>query len=242
MATYRLDIAYDGSGFRGFARQPEQKTVQGEIEAALARLIGPTETVGAGRTDSGVHARGQVLSFRADPIPNPGRLLRSINGLVAPEIAAIDLREVDDDFDARFSAAWRSYRYFVLDRPVPDPILRNRVWHVPRQLDLEKMNEATEPIIGEHDFAAFCRAAEGRGTVRTVLDARWERFEETAVFEIKAGAFCHQMVRSLVAFMVDIGRGKTKVSAMTEVLASKDRAGTAGVAPPHGLVLWQVGY
>ena len=242
MATYRLDVAYDGSEFHGFARQPAVRTVQGDIETALATLIGPVQTVGAGRTDAGVHARHQVMSFTTDPIEDLGRCLRSLNGILAPEISIDSLQPVDDAFDARFSATWRSYRYFILNRPWADPLLRHRVWHVSEPLDVDAMTNAADHLLGEHDFASFCRAVEGGTTVRKVLSVQWGRDDELTYFEIRAAAFCQQMVRSLVAFLVDVGRGRLPADSIRGVLAARDRSTSRGVAPPHGLILWDVGY
>lgn len=244
MPTYRLDVAYDGSGFHGFARQPGLRTVQGVLEEALGNLIGEAvETTGAGRTDAGVHARGQVVSFTvADPL-DPDRAVRALNGMAGPEVAVTGCAPVPDGWSARFSATWRSYRYRVVTGPAADPLLRHSTWHVEHALDLGAMSEAAACFVGEHDFASFCRRAEGRSTVRDVREARWSAADGgMLVFAVTAGSFCHQMVRSLTGWCVDVGRGRRPASGTAAVLDARDRAAAGTVAPPHGLVLWEVGY
>ena len=243
MPNYRLDLSYDGTEFRGFARQSEVRTVQGEVEVALERVLGvPVESVCAGRTDAGVHARHQVVSFSAEVEAEPSRIVRSINRMLGPEIAAIACAVVPDDFDARFSATWRSYRYRVLNAPSPDPLIHRTAWHVADVLDVEAMNRAAAGFVGEHDFASFCRRAEGRSTVRRVIEAPWARDAALYVFSIRAGAFCHQMVRSITGFCVDAGRGRVDPDSVGAVLAARHRNAGRPMAPAHGLILWEVGY
>jgi tRNA pseudouridine38-40 synthase len=244
MPVVRLTLAYDGSGFHGYARQPGVRTVQGELEAALARILGTeVTTVAAGRTDTGVHARAQVVSLPAEDLPALDRLERSLNGLLGPEIVVDEAAVAPDGFDARRSALFRVYRYQVLNRPAPDPLQRFTTWHIAEYLDLDAMNLAASEMIGTHDFASFCRKAGGDSTtVRTVVEAGWSREGEMVFFTVKAHAFCHQMVRSLVGFQVDVGRGRRQPGEMKSVLEAKDRAAAGPVAPPHGLILWEVGY
>lgn len=243
MPTYRLDIAYNGAGYRGFARQADATTVQGEVESVLERIAGhPVTTVGAGRTDAGVHARGQVMSFTDDAELDPAVLKRAVTGCLAPGIVARSCSIVPAGFDARFSALWRSYRYRVLNTPDPDPLLHATTWHVSDPLDLAAMNRATTGLIGEHDFASFCRRAEGRTTVRTLLEAEWTHQGELVELAIRASAFCHQMVRSIVGFCVDVGRGRVPADSVDAVLAARDRSAARPIAPPQGLILWEVGY
>ena len=243
MPTLRLDLAYDGSGFRGYAHQEGLRTVQGALEAALSTVLdGPVETAVAGRTDAGVHARGQVVSVRVESPIDVERLARSLNGLVGPEIAVRAVSEVEDGFDARFSARWRRYRYSMFAGPVPDPLTRGFEWHVGTRLDHEAMAAAAIAFVGEHDFGAFCRSVEGKSNVRRVDEAGWEVDDERLHFWIRANAFCHQMVRSLVGLCYDVGRGFTAVGSVGEIVASADRSRVATVAPPHGLILWEVGY
>lgn len=243
MPVIRLDLAYDGSGFHGFARQPQVRTVQGEMEAALTRILGvDCETTGAGRTDAGVHARHQVVSFAIDEAPDLDRLRRALDGVVGPEISVAAATLASDDFNARFSPTWRSYRYFIDARPAADPLSRTWVWHVGKALDLPAMNEAADGFVGEHDFASFCRRRAGATTNRTVLEAAWEMDGPRLSFRVRARAFCHQMVRSLVGFCVDVGLGRVPADSVGEVMAARDRQRVGTVAPPHGLILWEVGF
>lgn len=242
MPKYRLDLAYDGAGFRGLARQPGLRTVQGEVENALARAL-RTEiiAVAAGRTDAGVHARQQVMSFELDGPADCERLLKSLAGQLHPEIVPRALVQVEDSFDARHSAVSRTYRYQILNEPFANPIARQAVWHVSDPLDLEAMNVAVKRLIGEHDFAAFCRASSAGGTVRKVVQAEWSK-EELVSLIVKANSFCHQMIRSIVGLAVDIGRGRRQPEEMGNVLASRDRGRAGQMAPAQGLILWEVGY
>ena len=176
MPTYRLDIGYDGSGFHGYARNPGVRTVQGDLEAALAKIIGAeVKTAVAGRTDAGVHARGQVVSFHIDTELDLDRTVRSLRSMLGREVAVFSLVEAEGGFDARRSAQSRIYRYSIDDSPVADPFTRNVVWHVAEPLDLEAMNRAAVAFVGSHDFASFCRAQAGRTTTRTVFRAEWAR-------------------------------------------------------------------
>ena len=242
MAVVRLDLAYDGSGFHGFARQGDQRTVQGEIEKAVERVLGVRhETTGAGRTDAGVHARHQIVTFETDELPDIDRLRRALDGLLGPEISVWGAAHAPDGFDARFSPTWRAYRYFIDPREATDPITRSWVWHLGRRLDVEAMKRAASGIIGVHDFASFCRQRPGATTEREVLAAGWESEGPRVVFRVRARAFCHQMVRSLVGFGVDVGLGRVLPDSVAGVIAARDRQAVGTVAPPHGLTLWEVG-
>jgi tRNA pseudouridine38-40 synthase len=244
MSTIRLDLAYDGSGFRGYARQPGLRTVQGLLEEALAVVLGTrVEASVAGRTDAGVHARGQVVSFRAELEPDTRRLLRSLNGILGPEISIVAANIVDPGFDARFSARWRRYRYLMSTGPAPDPVTRNHVWHVGGNLDVEAMQKTTMWYLGEQDFSSFCRSMGEKSNVRTVDESVLDVLPgDHLAYWIRANAFCHQMVRSLVGLAFDVGRGFTPLSEVPEIVESRDRARVVTVAPPHGLSLWEVGY
>ncbi|MEX1209189.1 MAG: tRNA pseudouridine(38-40) synthase TruA [Acidimicrobiia bacterium] len=248
MAAYRIDLAYDGSGFHGYATNPGVRTVQEELDRALATVLGSkVSTTVAGRTDAGVHASSQVVSFEAGEGLDTDRIGRSLNAMLGPEVVLRSVSVAPDGFDARFSAVSRTYRYFVDDRPAADPLRRHTVWHIEAPLDTEAMIAAAATFIGEHDFASFCRSDDGKTAVRRVTSAAWWREEDPGtrgllVFEISANAFCHQMVRSLVALSVEIGRGKVPVSAIPQIFEARDRNAARGAAPPHGLVLWGVGY
>jgi tRNA pseudouridine38-40 synthase len=243
LPVVRLDLSYDGSGFHGFARQPNVRTVQGELEQALTSVLGAEfETIGAGRTDRGVHARHQIVTFEVDETPDLERLRRSVDGILGGEVAVWSAVQEEPGFDARFSPAWRTYRYFIDPRPSADPLTRSWVWHLGRTLDLEAMGRAATEFVGEHDFASFCRHRPGATTMREVLESGWYRDEPRVAFEVKARAFCHQMVRSLVGLCVDVGLGRVPAESVAGVIASRDRQRVGTVAPPHGLVLWEVGF
>ena len=240
--TYRLDLAYDGTGFHGYASQPGLRTVQGELEEALQRQVGDVVTVVAGRTDRGVHASGQVVCFSHPSQIDAEGVMRSLNSQLGDEIAVLDLQEVDDDFHARFSATARAYRYEILNRPVHDPLRSRTTWHLQEPLDVKAMNVAAGLLIGSHDFASLCRKKEGTSTERHVMWAGWRRLDDVVELSIGANAFCHQMVRSIVIVLVDVGRGRIDASDVKSILTAEDRRKGRGVAPPHGLTLVRVGY
>lgn len=242
MPTYRLDLSYDGSGFHGYAIQPDVRTVQGDLEAALERIVGDVQTQVAGRTDAGVHAAGQVVSFDHDAELDVVRLARSLNSLLGPEIAVLSAAEVGAGFDARRDAVTRRYRYEILNRSVPDPFRRSVTWHVHHALDVGRMHEGAQLFVGEQDFSAFCRDDDGKSRKRYVLDAFWKRDDDIVVFEIEANAFCHQMVRSLVAMCVEVGKGNRSVEDVARAMQSGDRNLASGAAPPQGLKLMGVSY
>lgn len=241
MATYRLDFAYDGSGFHGFARQPDLRTVQGDLEAALAPWTGNVGTHVAGRTDRGVHATEQVVSFTCEPLDTE-RVVRSLNAQLAPEIAVHAISEVDPGFHARFSATGRAYRYRIHNAPVHDPFRASVAWNLDVPLDSDAMDACVKPLVGEHDFAAFCRRQGDRSLVRRVLWIGWRRTHDDIEMSIGAQSFCHQMVRSIVAVSVEVGRGRLAVADVDSILRSRDRATAKGAAPAHGLTLVAVSY
>jgi tRNA pseudouridine38-40 synthase len=247
-ARVKLVVAYDGTDFSGFAPQPGQpgvRTVGGAIGGAVAKILRhEVPLTCAGRTDSGVHAWGQVVSFDSEPGLDPWRLQSAVNSMLGPEIVIRSAELVDGSFDARKSAQWRHYRYTVVNRPVTDPFRDRFSWWVPEPLDLRALRLAADPFVGEHDFASFCRKGpEGSSTVRRVLTSTWvDEGDGILVYEIRANAFCWQMVRSLVGTLVDVGVGKLRPGDMLAVLRALDRAVTPNPAPPRGLSLWEVGY
>jgi tRNA pseudouridine38-40 synthase len=245
----RATVAYQGGAFRGFAAQPGQRTVAGCLAEAIERVLRhPVVLTCAGRTDAGVHAWGQVVSFDASAtsgLPDLVALQRSVNKLLHNEVVIRDVVLAEPGFDARRSATGRVYRYTVLTGPVPDPFLAGTAWHVDAPLDLRTMQLTCDPLIGEHDFSAFCRRSPDpeASLVRRVRRAEWRALDGGILrFEIEASAFCHQMVRSLVGTMVDVGRGRKRAGDMAWILRAGDRANTSGPAPPHGLCLWEVQY
>lgn len=244
-AVCRLVVAYDGTAFRGFAAQQDQRTVEGVLRGALAKVLRhDVDLACAGRTDAGVHAWGQVVSFPSLPGLEPDRLQGALNGLLGPEVVVRTLDLVPPGFDARRSARWRAYRYTIDTRRVPDPMRARYAWHVPEPLDLARLRLGADPFVGEHDFASFCRKGpEGTTTVRRIEEARWTCVEEGVLrFDVRARAFCWQMVRSIVGTLVDVGRGRKRAGDVTGMLRARDRAAAGTIAPPHGLCLWEVGY
>ncbi len=244
-------VAYDGRNYHGFAENVGVKTVAGALTEAIQRVLGHgVDLTCAGRTDRGVHAWGQVVSF---DVAHDGldleRLQKSVNGLCKPWIVVRDLSLVADTFSARFSATARRYRYTIVNRAVPDPFLHAQSWHVAQPLDLDLLRLACDPFIGEHDFSAFCRkvkVAEGERVptlVRRVTDARWvDEGDGLLRFWIEASAFCHQMVRSIVGTMVGVGLGRMTAGELHRIIQSGDRRQAGDIAPPDGLVLWEVTY
>jgi len=244
----KLTVAYDGSGFHGFAAQPGIKTVGGTLAKSLERVLGhPVDLTAAGRTDTGVHAWGQVVSFdtRADGLDLVA-MQRAVNKMCGPKIVVREATTAAPDFSARFSATARVYRYSILNDPVPDPFLSTTAWHVDTPLDFDSLWLACDPLIGEHDFSSFCRRPdEDAPLTRRVVDAHWERAGKDVRllhFWIEANAFCHQMVRALVGTLVDVGIGKRKAGEMTGILRAATRSAAGQLAPPHGLCLWEVLY
>jgi tRNA pseudouridine38-40 synthase len=219
----------------------------GDLRAAIERVVRcPVILVGAGRTDAGVHAWGQVVTFDteldADAL-DLAALQRSVNGMCAPRIVVRALEVAPGDFDARHSALCRRYRYTVLNRSVPDPFLAPTTWHVAAPLDLAGMRLGCDPFIGEHDFASFCRKVPDRSLVRTVHSAGWdERGDGLLRFEIEATSFCQQMVRAIVGTLVEVGLGKKHAGDVAAILRARNRAVAGALAPPQGLTLWEVGY
>lgn len=285
-------VSYDGSAFRGFARQPGQHTVAGELAKAVSKYTRhDVEFVCAGRTDAGVHASGQVVHADISPSVDLVGLRRSVNRQLAPAIAVRAVEPAPAGFDARRSAKSRSYRYLVHESDFPDPLLAGFSWNVSDTLDVRSMRAGADALLGEHNFAAFCRRPPGHAADepinRRVLDARWSvvsfvgpvrsdavpkrtngTWDESAPasarvghfgdvdrpdsrgpdgerllrFDITATSFCHQMVRSVVGTLVEIGRGHMRPSDIPLLLSTGDRTGARSIAPPHGLCLMHVEY
>jgi tRNA pseudouridine38-40 synthase len=253
----RMDLAYDGTDFHGWATQPGLRTVQGTLEAALATLlrVEAVSLVCAGRTDTGVHARGQVTHFDVDEVvlreaagrsdgQVPEVLLPRLNGILPADVRVRRVVAAADEFDARFSAFWRRYCYRVADRAdTVDPLARGHVLAWPRPLDVDAMNQASTALLGEHDFASFCRRREGATTIRTLLELAWLRDDDgLVVATVKADAFCHSMVRSLVGCLLAVGEGRRPASWAGEVLQAGVRDPGVTVVHAHGLTLEEVCY
>ncbi|MGW4643031.1 tRNA pseudouridine(38-40) synthase TruA [Sphaerisporangium sp. NPDC004334] len=265
MLRLRLDLGYDGTAFSGWARQPGQRTVQGELETALGRILRleppPSLTV-AGRTDAGVHARGQVAHVdlppealravegrRKDAAPMSGAqrlsaLTRRLAGVLPPDVRVHAVRQAPEGFDARFSALSRRYAYRVCDAPGGgDPLRRNEVLWYPRPLDVGRMNDAAVHLLGEHDFAAFCKRRDGATTIRELQRLSWTRDAEgLLVATVVADAFCHSMVRALVGCLLAVGEGHRAVEWPADVLLKAVRDSGVNVAPARGLCLEEVRY
>jgi len=271
----RMVVGYDGSGFRGFARQPGQRTVSGELARAISNFCRhQVELVCAGRTDAGVHAQGQVVHVDVAPSVDAEALKRGINRQLSPEVVVRSAERAGNGFDARRSATSRSYRYLVLQSDEPDPLLADLAWHVSTRLDLRPMRAAADALLGEHDFSAFCRKPPGHPAgapiTRRILEARWcvasfpgdeaglpggslasrgirqvaesQDGDRLLRFDVRATSFCHQMVRSIVGVLTEVGKGRMKPSDIPRLLESGDRAEAKTLAPPHGMCLIRVDY
>ncbi len=242
-----MTVAYDGRRFHGFAAQSEVRTVGGTLAMAIEKALqAPVELTVAGRTDTGVHAWGQVVSFDAPEGVDTERLQDSLNRSLAPAVVVRSVEVAPPGFDARRWARGRLYRYTVFNNRVPNPFLAATAWHVPEPLDLAAMRLACDPLIGEHDFASFCRVPRGAADyslVRRVTEARWLDLGDGLLrFEIEASSFCQQMVRAIVGTMVAMGVGRRKAGEMAGILRARRRAAADRVAPPGGLCLWSVTY
>ncbi|MEX5717210.1 tRNA pseudouridine(38-40) synthase TruA [Geodermatophilus maliterrae] len=247
LVRLRLQVAYDGTALSGWARQPGRRTVQGELEEALARVLRcPVELTVAGRTDAGVHATGQVA--HAD-VPREvweeqrGRLVRRLRGVLPPDVAVPAVDEAPPDFDARFAALARHYVYRLSDADGgPPPLRRADTVGWPRRLDAAAMDRAAGLLLGEHDFAAFCRRREGATTIRTLLGLAVARAGDLVTVSASADAFCHSMVRSLVGALLAVGEGRRPPEWPAGLLTRRERVNEVGVAPAGGLTLVRVDY
>ena len=253
----RLVVAYDGAGFRGFAAQDGLPTVGGALASALATVVRhEVELTCAGRTDAGVHALGQVVHVDVRADVDVTRVVKGVNAMLGPAVVIRHAAPAPVDFDARHGATARHYRYLVLEADAADPLLGPVSWHVPGPLDLRAMQAGADALIGEHDFRSFCRRPPGAPAeaplVRRVLDARWSELaprpdglalhERVLRFDVSARSFCHQMVRSMVGTLVEVGRGRRRAADVTTMLRRADRSSGVTVAPPQGLCLVAVDY
>ncbi|HEY7721567.1 MAG TPA: tRNA pseudouridine(38-40) synthase TruA [Pedococcus sp.] len=254
----RLDFAYDGTDFSGWAAQPARRTVEAELSAALTTVLRAPEPVRltvAGRTDAGVHARGQVahadvdaeawgrLPGRSDRAPGQAAVSR-LRGVLPKDIVVRRAAAAPDGFDARFSALRRRYLYRLCDDPAHlDPLRRHDTVVSRHPLDVEALDAAARSLLGLHDFAAFCKRREGASTVRTLLEYSWRRLDDgTLAATVVADAFCHSMVRSLVGAVLPVGEGRRALAWPAQVLAAAQRDPAVAVMPPHGLSLEEVVY
>ncbi len=239
----RITVEYDGTQFHGFQRQPSVRTVAGVLEAALHEIFGERIAItAAGRTDAGVHATGQVISFLPSHAFPLDRLALALNRILPRDVSVRDTAEMPGDFSARFSAVSRTYVYAILNRRDPSALLGRYAWHVYKPLDVEAMRAAAAHLIGEHDFRSFCALPESGGTNRTVLGLKIDRHGEILRLEIGAGGFLHHMVRAIVGTLVECAGGRRDPESVPAILAARDRAAAGVNAPPHGLYLAGVRY
>ena len=245
MPRYYALVEYDGSAYYGFQRQREgQPTIQAELESALGQVVHrPVSITGAGRTDSGVHALGQVITFDVEWRHGSETLQRALNANLPTAIAILQLNEVSSTFHPRFDARRRTYAYHVYHAAVRSPLRRQRSWHVPRPLDVERMNQAAAHLIGVHDFATFGQPPQGENSVREVFTVGWQRHQDDIlVFFIEANAFLYRMVRSLVGSLKLVGEGAWTGEDFIAALQACDRSRSGAPAPAHGLYLVSVTY
>ena len=245
MRNIRVTIEYDGADFFGFQYQPEAPTIQGELERVLSKIVDERVTIyGSGRTDAGVHAAGQVISFRTKGSVPVERLCIAMNSLLPASIVALGAEEVEPEFHARYSAKSRLYRYDILNREKRAAIRGRYCWHVRWLLDLDAMREGASCLLGVHDFSSFASAdRDGEGSpVREVSEIDIKREGEHVLVTIRANAFLRSMVRTIVGTLVEVGQGRRSSAEMRDIQDARDRTKAGKTAPPHGLCLVEVEY
>jgi tRNA pseudouridine38-40 synthase len=245
MVRYKCQVAYDGTAFHGYQVQPNKRTVQLELEAALLKLHKGREVkvTASGRTDAGVHAKGQVIHFDSDLGIPVLKWPLALNAVLPSEIAILTVEEVDLDFHARFDAVGKEYRYFVDNRKIRDPFQRNYSHHFPFSLEIERMQEACAHLIGEYDFTSFCSAkTEVVDRVRTIYELDLSMEGEQLMFRFRGNGFLYNMVRIIVGTLLQVGTGDIEPDSIPGILAKHDRIYAGKTAPPQGLYLWEVFY
>ena len=242
---FRMRVEYDGGGFAGWQVQPGERTVQGEIESALVRLLGrETRASAAGRTDAGVHARGQVVCFHTDRQLSPDVVRNAVNAMVGRDLAVHEVDVVADEFDPRRSASRRAYEYRIWNRTVRSPFWLRHAWHVAQPLDIGAMRRAAAVLIGEHDFTSFRAAGcDAAHPIRRILVSEWQSEPPALlIYRVVATAFLRHMVRNIVGTLVEVGRNRRDSATLPALLAARDRNRAGATAPPHGLCLTAVDY
>jgi tRNA pseudouridine38-40 synthase len=244
MPTFKLTIEYDGTDYHGWQVQPGLPTVQGTLQEAVARIVGERiHVAGAGRTDAGVHALGQVASLRADFRHPPETLKRALASLLPPDIVVTRVEEAPDGFDAQRWAEWKRYRYTLLTRPYPSALRRRYTLFVGRPLDVEAMGEAARLLVGKHDFSSFQAAKSSvDDPVRRIFEARFRREEDHLLFEIVADGFLRHMVRIIMGTLLSVGRGQLTPSDLRGIREARDRNMASKTVSPNALCLVEVGY
>lgn len=245
MQRFKCKIAYDGAGFSGYQIQPGKRTVQSELERVLEQLHKGerVKVYASGRTDAGVHAKGQVAHFDSGLSIPEERWPLALNALLPDDVSVLEIEKVVGDFHARFDAVGKEYRYFIYRGKVRDPFLRHYAFHFPRELDVEAMREGCSSLVGEHDFTSFCSAkTEIENRVREITQIELIEKDEMLIFRFIGTGFLYNMVRILVGTLLDVGAGVLGPNDIGEILAKKDRIAAGKTAPPQGLYLWQVFY
>ena len=239
----RATVAYDGTNFHGFQVQVGQRTVQGTLEEALAQVTQEScRVVGAGRTDAGVHARGQVIAFHTHWRHSWEELERALNAVLPPDVVVSQVEPAPADFHPRYSARSREYRYTIYNHPLRSPFYRYFAYHVAEPLDVATMARASDCLVGRHDFATFGQPPQGENTVREVLWVLWVQEGPLVHFDIAANAFLYRMVRSIVGTLLLVGRGRLSPEEFREILEATDRSRAGPTVPPQGLCLMRVNY
>ena len=244
MPTFKLTIEYDGTDYHGWQVQPGKATIQGVLEEAMARIVGePVHVIGAGRTDAGVHALGQVASLRAPFRHPPDTMRRALTSLLPPDIVVTRVEDAPDAFDAQRWAQWKRYRYTLLTRAYPSALERRYTLFVPLPLDIDSMSEAASTLVGEYDFSSF-RAAHSsvEQPVREIFTAQFRQDADHLFFEVTANGFLRHMIRIVVGTLLDVGRKRLTPGDVKAILEAKDRNQASKTAPSHALCLLEVGY
>lgn len=244
MPTFKITVEYDGTNYHGWQIQPTLPTIQGTLEATIRTVAQQDVAVtGAGRTDAGVHALGQVAHFSTTARLTAAEWNRALNGLLPPDVAVLAVEEVPETFHARFSAKSKLYRYRLLTRVHRSALSRSKILHYPYPLDLDAMEAAARALIGTHDFSSFQGSpTDTENPVCTITKLTVDRFGDEVIFEVEANRFLKQMVRAIVGTLLEVGRGKLKAGEIAGILAARDRTKAGPTAPAHGLYLVKVDY